>query len=329
MRQELIPLSDKYAWEDCLYGTPHSFSHTWLSNYAMHLSTGYITYLYHYTEGNEHVICPLAEREFNGYKDIVTPYGFSGFTAGSASPEFYSLWKAFMKEQGYICAYINQDPFQEFPQLPEQERSDNPHYLYAIELYKGELEAFNNLSQNRKRQLKNFEQVKAEIVTDKKVLAEFFLSNYHESMLSSNASPVYMFSAKTLENIIASENTSLFGYMKDSTVLAVSVFAEGTWNADYLFNVSLSDGKAFGSHLIWQAVVHYIEKGKRLLNLGGGVKPGDNLEEFKMRFGGIRKPLRPMREIFNADIYNKLCVEAGVEVENSNYFPAYRSLKRI
>ena len=329
MIQELIPLSDKKEWEDCLREVPHSFSHTWESNNAMHLSTGYKTFLYHYKSGNEHVICPLAEREFKGYIDIVTPYGFSGFTAGSASPEFYNYWKKLMTEKGYICAYINQDPFLKFPQLPLEEQADNPHYVYAIELEKEEKEVFNNLSQNRKRQLKNFDQIKADIISDKNVLAEFFLSNYYESMLTKQASPVYTFSVETLRRIIESDNTSIFGIISGSSILAVSVFAEGSWNADYLFNVSVPEGKAFGAHLIWRAVLYYKGKGKKLLNLGGGVVPGDNLEDFKMRFGGIRKPLKPLREIFNADIYNKLCIESGIAGENSKYFPAYRSLKRI
>ena len=42
----------------------------------MHLTTGFRTYLYCFETENIRIVCPIAEREFDGYIDIVTPYGF-------------------------------------------------------------------------------------------------------------------------------------------------------------------------------------------------------------------------------------------------------------
>ena len=39
------------------------------------------------------------------------------------------------------------------------------------------------------------------------------------------------------------------------------------------------------------------------LNLGGGVRDGDTLAEFKRRFGGLELPLKSLRQIYRPDEY--------------------------
>ena len=45
-RQKCIPLDSPAEWKEALVGIGHAFSHTWENCYAMHLTTGFRTYLY-------------------------------------------------------------------------------------------------------------------------------------------------------------------------------------------------------------------------------------------------------------------------------------------
>ena len=77
MNQKFIPLESRVEWQNALQGIKHAFAHTWENCYAMHLTTGFTTYLYCFEAENIRIVCPIAEREFQGYVDIVTPYGLS------------------------------------------------------------------------------------------------------------------------------------------------------------------------------------------------------------------------------------------------------------
>ena len=130
----LIPLEAKDEWDDALKNIRHSFSHTWNNCYAMHLTTTHRTFLYLYENGNTKIVCPIAEREFEGHKDIVTPYGFSGFTGNSDCPDFPHQWKEFAKESGYVCGYISINPAFENKSYFEAKDAVSRTSIYYIDL---------------------------------------------------------------------------------------------------------------------------------------------------------------------------------------------------
>ncbi len=95
--EKLIPLTDRLEWNRALDNIPHTFAHTWESSNAMYLTHGNDTFLYTYTNDHVRIACPICERKFNGYTDIVTPFGFPGFVGTSPCPEFKNHWKSFTK----------------------------------------------------------------------------------------------------------------------------------------------------------------------------------------------------------------------------------------
>ena len=77
--------------------------------------------------------------------------------------------------------------------------------------------------------------------------------------------------------------------------------------------------------LLWSAVHRLIELGVQLLNLGGGLRPGDKLAQFKQRFGGQRRPLRALQEVYEPAAYAALCRQRGRNpAVRDGFFPAYR-----
>ena len=64
------------------------------------------------------------------------------------------------------------------------------------------------------------------------------------------------------------------------------------------------------------------EQGIKNINLGGGVKEGDFLDDFKRRFGGKAMPIGKLTGVVNRAKYDELCKEFCLD-EGTNYFPPY------
>jgi hypothetical protein len=117
MTTKCISLESPDEWKQALKGIKHSFGHTWENCYAMQLTTGFMTYLYCFENEHVRIVCPIAEREYEGYIDIVKPSGFSGFVGQGTCPDFSLHWKEFATERGYICGYIGLNPLFDYSSL--------------------------------------------------------------------------------------------------------------------------------------------------------------------------------------------------------------------
>jgi hypothetical protein len=330
IKQQCISIDSRNDWEKALRGIKHAFAHTWENCHAMHLTTGYKTYLYYFESGDIRILCPIAERIFDDYVDIVTPYGFSGFVGSADYPDISHYWSDFVSQKGYICGYIGLNPIFENITYFEAKDARQYNWVYVLDLTLRDEELFENLSVNRKRQLKNWEKSLSHFVFDKTILIDFFLANYPEFIRSNKLAPVYNFTNETLSFLLGLDNVLIIGMGTPDKVEAVSVFAHTPYVGDFLFNISLPSGRHHSVCLLWYAVKYLKSLQIPLLNLGGGVREGDSLDSFKQRFGGRKKPLKCLKQIYKPDIYKKLCLRAGVAPNNmGGYFPAYRNLVRI
>ncbi|GAB2459620.1 hypothetical protein GCM10011375_09560 [Hymenobacter qilianensis] len=325
MNHNLISLSAPEMWSEALKDIPHSFSHTWQSCYAMHLTTDYDTYLYNFVSNDIKVLCPIAIREYKGVKDVVTPYGFSGFIGNRSCLNFPNYWKKFAYECGWVSGYIGLNPILENPSYYAEEDVFEYNELYIINLRLTMEELFQNLSTNRRRQLKTFSDKSQNFTLDKNVIKEFFLNNYHQFFAERNASSVYNFSENTLSYIIELDNVIMVGYSEGSKMQAVSLFAYTLHGAEYLFNISLPEGRDKAVPLIWFGVSYLKSLNIPTLNLGGGVQRNDSIAQFKQRFGAVICPLRCLKQVYNEPVYSQLCLEISADPsDKTGYFPAYR-----
>jgi hypothetical protein len=325
VNQELISLALPTRWKQALLNVPHAFGHTWESCYAMHLTTGFQTFLYQFEDNDVKVVCPIAERDYMGYVDIVTPYGFSGFVGNGDFLGFQSHWKTFIHELGYVCGFIGLNPlFSNETYLNKREVYQyNKLYVINLELTLDEL--FHKLSLNRKRQLKLYKDLKDKFIVDKVILKNFFLNHYHAFFSQRNASQVYNFTLDTLSYLLDLKNVFVVGICHNENIEAVSVFAYTPYGAEYLFNVSQPVGRHYTVPLIWYAINYLKSLRIPYLNLGGGVKEGDSIAQFKKRFGAEELPLTCLKQVYNFKIYNMLCQKTNRNPDNwEGYFPAYR-----
>jgi hypothetical protein len=324
--QRCIPLEAPAEWKEALNGIRHAFPHTWENCYAMHLSTGFATYLYCFEAEGVRIVCPIAEREFDGHIDIVTPYGFSGFVGNENYPSFPRYWREFAANRHYVCGYIGLNPLFENKTYLQADELYSYKNIYVLDLGLSHDELFSRLSTNRKRQLKRCKETSEKLVLDKNSLTKFFLDNYSEFFDRKGAAPVYDFSAVTFESLFALNNVVMVGAGRPERIEASTVFAYSPHVADFLFNISLPEGRPYSAALLWYGVNYFKSIGVPLLNLGGGVRTNDSLAEFKERFGGIRLALSCLKQVYNPRVYAELCARTGADPKDRlGYFPAYRS----
>lgn len=324
MKQTLIPLNKREEWTAALQGVEHAFGHTWESCYAMHLTTHQPTHLYIFEQDDARVVCPVAERKIDGHTDVVTPYGFSGFAGNKEVDNFQLHWKQFARKAGYVCGYIGLNPLFEKKSLLENEEAGGYNTLFVLDLSLPIEVLFSNLSSNRKRQVRSMQKMQDRFSTDKPVLQNFFVENFNQFFAEKNASSVYAFSNETLSFLTSLENVVLVGVEQEGQIVAVSVFAYTPFVAEYLFNISLPEGKQYTVPLIWWAVNHFQSIQIPKLNLGGGVYQGDSLTEFKTRFGAQQYALKNLKQIYDPEAFSQLCQKYQVLPSTNGYFPPYR-----
>lgn len=325
INHRLISADSADEWNEALSGIGHSFYHTREHCHAMSLTTGYDTYLYHYQDSGCRIVCPIAEREFEGYKDVVTPYGFSGFAGYGAGHSFRKCWKEFMNSRGYICGYISMNPAFAPDETFEKNEAKQNTNLYFLNTSLSLTELFDNLDSNRKKLIKNFRSAESKFIYDKEALTDFFTGEYYSFLKRINASQASYFSKETLEYLCELENVFMVGAGDSEKIEAVYVFGFTPYSGDCLFNVATESGRHFAPLLLWRGLKFLKSKKVPLMNLGGGLKPDDSVALSKERFGAYKLPFVNLHQIYDAERYNMLCAKAGANGnESEGYFPAYR-----
>lgn len=321
---ELVPLSAPERWRRVLEHIPHGFAHTQESCHAYSLTTGYETFLFCAEAGGSRVACPIAERPIDGRVDVVTPYGFSGFSGTGPAPDLPERWRAFARARGYVCGYIGLSPLFGHPSFVESADVYPNKHVYVLDLSRSDHELQRALSVNRRRQLRTWNPAAHDLERDR--LVAFFLEQYPLFMRRRGAGPQYVFAAETLKAICRLPNVFLLGAERNGDLESVSVFAHTPHGGEFLFNASLPGGSQHSTHLLWSAVHRLRQLGVPLLNLGGGVVAEDSLARYKERFGPRKVPLVALKQVYDRPAYERLCRARGRDPgDMSGFFPPYRS----
>jgi hypothetical protein len=331
-REELIPLSDPAAWHRSLEGIPHGFGHTWESCRAMARDTRNPTFLYSFQDGPQRVVCPLAERGQPGERDLVTPYGFNGFAGTGGGPAWQRRFRELARRRGYVCGYVGLNPVLTGGEWAAPGEVHVYNSVYVLDLTLPEEERLARMSENRRREVRAFERdgtVLLEGPEHRAMLVRFFLEYYEEFFRSRSASPIYQFSRETLLDLFVLNNVLMLGAAGPAGIEAVTVFGWTPYLADFLFNISVPEGRRHSAALLWQGSRRLRDLGVPLLCLGGGIREGDGVAQFKERFGGERRPLGCLRQVYDPRRYAELCRLAGVSPEvGKGYFPPYRDPRK-
>ena len=184
------------------------------------------------------------------------------------------------------------------------------------------------LSRLRRRQLSRW-RVPGWLCTDRDVLLRFVLESADGFFQRVGAAPNYFLSEATWQALAASDRVELLGALRDDRLVAVTFFGWADGIADALFNISLPEGRDAATALLIEGAERLRTRGISLLNIGGGVRPGDDVERAKQLFGASARPLLHLKQVFAPSRFRRLCTAAGAEASGQTaFFPPYHSPAR-
>jgi hypothetical protein len=150
-----------------------------------------------------------------------------------------------------------------------------------------------------------------------------FLDVYEQTMRRTEAAPHYFFAPGYFDRILEAERTWLaLATAPDGALAAASIAAVSDGYLHYYLSGSADSHlrDAPMKSVVTGLVEHSAELGLPL-NLGGGIAPGDALEEFKRGFANRSQPWLTSELVCDADAYARL--SGGREA--AGFFPAYRA----
>jgi hypothetical protein len=150
-----------------------------------------------------------------------------------------------------------------------------------------------------------------------------FLAAYEETMRRTGAAERYFFAAAYFDRLLQSERSWLaLAHAPGGEVAAASIVVDSDGFLHYYLSGS-ADSHLSDSPMksIVAALIELAAERGQPLNLGGGISPGDPLEEFKRGFANREQAWLTSEVVCDPAAYARL--SAGREA--GNFFPAYRA----
>jgi hypothetical protein len=150
-----------------------------------------------------------------------------------------------------------------------------------------------------------------------------FLAAYEQTMRRTGAAEHYFFGTAYFDRILEADRAWLaLAYAADGDLAAASIAAVSDGYLHYYLSGSADSHlrQAPMKNVVTRLVEHSAELGLPL-NLGGGISPGDALEEFKRGFANRQQAWLTAELVCDEEAYARL--SAGQDA--GGFFPAYRA----
>jgi hypothetical protein len=150
-----------------------------------------------------------------------------------------------------------------------------------------------------------------------------FLNVYEQTMRRTGAASHYFFSAGYFDRILEADRTWLaLAKAPGGSLAAASIAVVSDGYLHYYLSGSADAHlrEAPMKNIVARLVEHSLELGLPL-NLGGGISPGDALEEFKRGFANRQQPWLTSELVCDERKYSQL----GGDRQAGSFFPAYRA----
>ncbi|HEU4598510.1 MAG TPA: GNAT family N-acetyltransferase [Solirubrobacterales bacterium] len=262
------------------------------------------------------LVAPLIVREIDGSsdRDAISPYGFPGLAGRSAlDPESIDF-----SPTGLVSVFLRH-AIGPSPLAGATERN-------SVQIADPALPAKSRPS-DRRQVRRNLEAgYRLELVPGDETTAEQragFVGVYEETMRRTDAAAHYFFGARYFDRILEAECAWLaLATAPSGELAAASIAAVSDGYLHYYLSGSADAHlrEAPMKNVVTRLVEHSRELGLPL-NLGGGISPGDALEEFKRGFANRQQAWLTSELICDWDAYERL--SAGREA--GGFFPAYRA----
>jgi hypothetical protein len=265
------------------------------------------------------LLTPLMVREIpgEGLFDAASPYGYPGFDGSTASPGLDPA-ALDLSATGLVTAFIRHrlgDP----PLAAATER-------IIVQVADPGLPPKSRMS-DRQQIRRNLKRGYTVAVTEgprsTPAQRSGFLEAYEQTMRRAGAAERYFFGPAYFERVLASGQSWLATALEPGGSLAAASIAVRSDGMLHYFLSGTADPYLRDSPMK-NVVATLCELASELglpLNLGGGLAPGDRLEEFKRGFANREQPWHTSELVCDQAAYERL--SAGRE--GGGFFPAYRA----
>lgn len=326
LKIETISVDEPDRWRKAIAALPIAPAHTWDYNYSIAPSSHGEIKLFFASRENQNAVCPILCRSFESHFDIASPYGFGGFIGDLQPVDLAKAWNKFNSDRGTVASYVALGPENSYEACFKPDEIFPAKPVFIVDLSLTEEKLSEALASNRRYDLKRWLSRGYKVIDDKKVLLTAAKELYPKTLDRVEASSTYRFSDETLERLFDIETTVALGIEEEGKVTALSVFLSTPCRGEYFLNASTIPGRAHSKGLIWLGMTRLKSIGVSKLNLGGGAREHDQLEDFKQRFGGQKASCKSLQQIHNSEVYEHL--SSGVDrarVNNADFFPLYRA----
>jgi hypothetical protein len=150
-----------------------------------------------------------------------------------------------------------------------------------------------------------------------------FLAVYEQTMRRAKADPRYFFDPEYFARILAFEDSYMFLALEPEGNVAAGSIATRSDGMLHYYLSGTADQFRGDSPMknVVAAIVDFSEGLGLPLNLGGGLRPGDALDEFKRGFANRTEPFHTSEVVCDAEAYERL---SGGR-DPGGFFPAYRA----
>jgi serine/alanine adding enzyme len=288
-----------------------------------------------------HFQVPLHLRPISGtLLDGVSPYGYSGVYASPEldADEICEAWRSValeLRERGVVSIFLRHSPLvpQAAPPLPHVTVvSDHPTVGMAVSSPDQAWAEMSGSSRNKVRKARNLG-FHVEISPARREdlrAGSHFRQLYEETMRRRHASAFYFFPDEYYERLATGLGSAVLlarGFDADGSVRSAALFLH---HGDLVhYHLAGSDPAAaragLNNLLIWTVAEHAAALGVSRLHLGGGRKPGDDLEAFKASFSRHRYSFQATGVVIDPRAYTELVRRRRVKEADTGFFPAYRA----
>jgi hypothetical protein len=268
--------------------------------------------------GAGRLVFPFHLRLQAGRADACTLLSVAGAWARPPVAPLLRAWDAQGRREGWVASYIQIEPMSEPGDLPEAVAGNE---VFLVDLAaRPPREGF---AHRVERHVRRAERLGVRLVEDRARLAEALVRLYPGAMARAGASAAYDRHPDTLRTLALSPDCLVLGAALEEEVEIAWVFPAAGARAENFLQAASPAGRGLAAWLYWQMMERLRARGVRWLNLGGGVRRGDGIAQFKGWLGGVPRPLRALRLVHDEAAYAALCAAAGAD-PRAAFFPAYR-----
>lgn len=324
-----IGLDDYTAWLNAIAALPTGFEHRPEFSDAAKRVTGNEAGLWTCERGGR-VACPLLRRAApGGGFDIVTPMGFSGFAMTAELSGLVEAWSSDWHDRGAIAAYVQLSPALSpaqwkalLPGLSDSLHPGQECWIWNLEQPVSDL--LSAMSSKHRQLLQKWLREDVPVVWDLEELLPRLKELYQQFIDRKQVAAAYRYPPDALELLARAPGAFLVGARGDAgEVEAVTLFLSSGSQATSFLNAAAVPGRRHSRGLYWLAALRLRELGVTSMNLGGGLKNGDELSHFKQRMGTGRAPTLVLKQVLDCSRFYRACAIAGVDPGAEGVFPPW------